>query len=336
MNDNMKTRQKDSDPRKEMLKYMVKNMYDIAMQSSKSLAVEAIQKVISDGIFDPKELVAELNLDESVVFTALSKSKYMFLDTRSEERKRFDENIKKAFKDEQYFASSYDKRFGSEYIYRPASEIYSSLFYKIYQHLSGKPYKTADQLMKNMHSALKQKRILELGCGPGFVLPLLNRLGAKATGVEQIGDHKGMVRGADIRYGDARFLNHFIDHESFDIIISRDFLTDKILSKANALCVMIACTNVATRGGMGIHQMVYETIHPDTEDFYAWLASRNGGPNYDEYKQYVSRRSEEEKACVKRTNEPALSENDLQSLRFDVAEYAAEAGYFNIVLKNPQ
>jgi hypothetical protein len=144
------------------------------------------------------------------------------------------------------------------------------------------------------------------------------------------------VRGADIRYGDARFLNHFIDHESFDIIISRDFLTSHVLSKPDALCIMIACTNVATRGGIGIHQMIYEAIHPDTEDFHAWLASRDGGLDYDEYRRQVALFSEEEIASMRKTNHPALSESDLQSLRFDIAEYAAEAGYFNIVLKNPK
>ena len=332
----MKRKQNGGRLPKEALQYMVKSMYDNAMLFSKSLAVETIQRVISDGICDPKELVADLNLDESVVVTALSRNKGMFQDTRSDERKRFDESIKKAFEGEQYFESSCNKKLGSEYTYGPASDAYMPIFYKLYQILSNKPYRNADQLMRNMRSALKGKRILELGCGPGFALPILESFGAKPVGIEQVEEYRGRVEGADIRYGDARLLPALIGSEMFDIIMSRDFLTSKILSKADALCVMVACTNAAVRGGLGVHQMIYEELHPDAFDFYAWLASRNGGIDYEEYKRRTALLSEEELSHARRTNDPALSEGEFRMLGFNVAEYAAEAGYFSIVLRNPK
>ena len=130
------------------------------------------------------------------------------------------------------------------------------------------------------------KRILEVGCGPGYFLYALKRMGINVKGIELLGmpAKLGQRNNLDIRIGDAfEISRHF--KEKFDFIISRSFFVEGGIfeefydgsNKDHLSKFLFEAREITAEGGIHIHQG-FEKITL-TEDI-----SHIGFKPVDEYK----------------------------------------------------
>jgi len=331
---------------KELLKLFVKreikNMYELASSFSQDAAIESIKQVLSNNLMDPKELVTDLGIDDKVVLTALNVLHGSFLpDSYSDDSKNFMKNSRLVFENEDHFKSSYlmhQDRVGSEkaatFDYLPASQKYVALFCQMYKHLSGKKFASPEELKSNFRSVIQGKKILELGCGPGFALRVLNNLDANVSGVEIDLTYKDKSQGLNIIYGDASKVLDTLKGkgEKFDVIFSVDFFSTTILSMSDAMRIMGLAGDLMDKSTLSIHQIMMEKLHPVVQDFNVWMNCRRRGLDYNEFKALMDSQSEERKQDTY-TNKPNFSKECLLALGFDIINYSKDGWYFNMVLK---
>jgi len=132
-----------------------------------------------------------------------------------------------------------------------------SLFYHLLRHITNiNGEETITHLEEKARKVLKNKKILELGCGPGFFLHSLKQLGAEVTGIEINEDLKKKTSSElNIIYGDARELTK-LTKENYDIILSRDFLSISV-TKDYAHDIMKQAYSRMKEKGISIHQIDY-------------------------------------------------------------------------------
>jgi 2-polyprenyl-3-methyl-5-hydroxy-6-metoxy-1,4-benzoquinol methylase len=137
------------------------------------------------------------------------------------------------------------------------SKTYVSLLYNLLRHITNiNGEETITNLEKKARKALKNKKILELGCGPGFFLHSLKQLGAEVTGIEINEELKKKTNPElNIIYGDARELTK-LTKENYDIILSRDFLSISV-TKDYAHNIMKQAYSRMKDKGISIHQIDY-------------------------------------------------------------------------------
>ncbi|MBW3015567.1 methyltransferase domain-containing protein [Candidatus Woesearchaeota archaeon] len=141
-----------------------------------------------------------------------------------------------------------------DYTYSPALGYRSVLFHML-RHLHNitgeeSSYETA----RIAYATFKDKKVLELGCGPGFFLYTLKQLGADVTGVELNKDVK-KVPGLRIIEGDARKLPEIVNDE-FDIVFSKDFITLAV-TKHDAGDIMEGVFKIMKPGAFTFHSIDY-------------------------------------------------------------------------------
>ncbi len=173
---------------------------------------------------------------------------------RSDDWLRFETHKKVLFAYEKYQPVSYSTPSDLGYVTRPASECYDHLFWTVYRELGGDTnYKTPEELIEKFKNLVSGLRILELGCGPGFALPVLQRHGAQCKGIDI--RNLGIPEIFRPEVGDARKLSSYYDAEEFDLIISHDFFCEVILDQEDSGHVLRGAHQILKRGGRMIHEI---------------------------------------------------------------------------------
>jgi hypothetical protein len=344
---NNQKKEPGKDPRdqardKELMKLLIrrelKNMYEIAKGGGPEMAVEVAKNAISNNLMEPKELVTEIGMDPKIVLNAINQNHNCFSpDSLSAGAQEFLKSCGSIFENEEYFESNYfmnKETIGEAAVfdYQPASRTYLYMFYQIYKYLSGKEYASPEQLKDNFSSAVKGRKFLEIGCGPGFALRVLKSLGAEVAGIEILTDHKDRSQGLNIEYGDASDILSSL-RQKFDVIFSMDVFTTTILPTFKAAGILMRSGNLMHEDSVSIHQIVLGKMHPELQDFMMWMNCREKGLDYNELKRAFDSLPENVKEEHLYTNHPSLSEEELKEIGFDVVDHSNDGWFLNIVLK---
>jgi SAM-dependent methyltransferase len=207
--------------------------------------------------------------------------------------------------------------------------------FKLYEHVGKKEYDSPEQLKAIMQEVLEGKRLLELGCGPGFGLDVFKRLGAKVTGIEIRHGYDGRIPGLDIRYGNAVELDELCKDDQFDIAYSQDFFADVCISENTAKKVVKALYNRTVDSGYGFHLITYERLHPMMTEFMLWLEGLQRVENPDTFQKWWDGLDANEKEEHGWTNKCSLDPQYLARVGFKVTEYGIEDGDLIIVTERP-
>jgi|GEM_PF-4975857 len=155
-----------------------------------------------------------------------------------------------------------------QYTYSPAIS-YRSMLYHMTRHMTNlEGNETKNQTIGKVIKALEGKRVLELGCGPGFFLHMLHDLGAEVTGVEMNDAYKDRCNGIKIVYGDAKSISSLVQGD-YDVVISKDFLSLPV-TRDDAGPIMEEAFKVTRRGGLSLHQIEYSKM--DEKDYFARIS----------------------------------------------------------------
>lgn len=306
------------------------------MENEKQRKVEAMQKWMSKRALEPiKAMVLRGEIDAGTAAALVAKSVNQYSDESHEpEFKRFKENLSLVFKDEVFFESGYqDRNMPISYDYQPSSKSDAHFLYQLHQHSKGESYHSPKTLLTSLEKICKGKRLLELGCGPGFGLTIFQKLGAKATGIELREDYRERVAGVDIRYGDACNLEELCKDEKFDIVYSRDFFAQACIAERDAKKVVKAVYRSTAKKGIGIHLVVYEKMHPILAEFGMWLSGMKVGYSEEEAERMIELLPEDEKEDLHWTNWCTLNPQDTIQQGFTIEKYGIANGDLVIVTK---
>lgn len=245
--------------------------------------------------------------------------------------KRFKENSGLIYTNESFFDVNYRSEHGDTYQFRPASNHDVHTLYKLYQHLSGKKYSSPEQLKEVMRGLLDGKRILELGCGPGFNLKVLQDLGARVSGIETRQNLIGGVPDVDVRLGDAEHLDDVFGDEKFDIVYSREIFCTAVMDQEKSGRIARQTYGHTTDNGTAIHQITYEKMDLPFYLLGFWISNREAGRNHEALEEHFWDMPEEEREKAMYTNRCSLDPQDLVTPGFKIKEYSVENGELNIV-----
>jgi 2-polyprenyl-3-methyl-5-hydroxy-6-metoxy-1,4-benzoquinol methylase len=137
-----------------------------------------------------------------------------------------------------------------------------------------------DPVVFDVLGGVKNKRILEIGCGNGYLSRILAKRGAKMTAVDlskkfiRIAKEKESAKPLGIKYfvSDAANL-HDIKSRQFDVVISSMMLMDV----ADAQGVIKEAGRVVKSGG----RLIFSIVHPIfVEGGQKWVRVKIGNKNY--------------------------------------------------------
>lgn len=245
-------------------------------------------------------------LHKELVALGLRNVQYLLQHQFNEKVRHLFETAKKAY----FFPADYKKitpvQFGdikAAFIEEYQFDLYPyrSIFYHILRHstnLTGEESK--DELEWKIRKTFKDKKILELGPGPGFFLHMLKEFGAETHGIEPSGEYQKQAKqaGLNIQTGDAAQLDM---PEEFDIIYSKDVLSFAV-TKDYVEPIMKAVHKNLKKRGLTVHGIEY---YRQTEDEYFKSIEKTAG------KEHVERMKEYWKTLNEETKEIALHKNVL-------------------------
>src|SRR3989338_2067740 len=287
-------------------------------------AIETIQAMVMNGAIDPTIAIS---------LVAETTDQFSDRDYRPE-YKRFREKMGKIFENELFFDAGYSDDSAIGFRYRESSHVDPHFLFKLYEHLRGREYDSPEQLKEAMQELLEDKRLLEIGCGPGFGLKVFQDLGAKVTGVELRRDYDSKIPNLDIRYGNATNLDELCKDDEFDIIYSNDFFAQACIDERDANRVAKVMHDRTKEGGHGIHLVTYEQINPIMFEFGSWLYAFEKGQDPERWeREYSSNLSDEEMEEMSWTNRASLDPQYLARQGFKITEYGIENGDLVIVTK---
>jgi len=298
---------KETKEQREMKKYMMRR------------AIEPIQGMIRAGMLEPKM---------AVTMTVEATGGFSDRD-HSPEYKRFKENLSEVFKDEIYFPASYMDPYGSYgYNYVAASKNLPHFLFKLYDSIKGKKkFDNPQELKKKLMRILKDKRLLEIGCGPGFDLKVLQDLGAKATGVEMRRDYEGRVPELDIRYGNALNLDQLCRGDEFDIIYTSDVFASACVNDEDGRRIAKQMYDATADKGKGFHFVAYEKLDELVHVMQSWISDFEKGFGEDGPSQrYWESNDDFQKEDICWTNRCTLDPQYLLRFGFNLDQYAIEDG----------
>lgn len=244
----------------------------------------------------------------------------------------FRENMGKIFENETFFKSDYDYLDGlGNYDYQPSSKVDSFFLYKLFKYFRGKDYDSPEVLRDEVAGIVKGRRILELGCGPGFGLKVLQDLGAIVTGVELRDGYKGRIPNLDIRYGSATKLEEIFNREKFEIVYSNDLFALACVDFKQARQIVKGISRVTPEGGFGFHLVAYREMAPLFQEFGGWLKVFETGRDLEEYERACEYVSDEEREEGSWTNTATLDPQYMLREGFKIREYSLENNYLTIV-----
>lgn len=283
--------------------------------------LEPIMQLVEDGVLAPDVAVALLAKE-------LEKSR----NDDSPEYARFKANSRLIYENELFFDASYRMPTGQAYNFAAPSKNDLNTMFKLYQHLSGRDYNSPEQLRDIMRELLSGKRVLELGCGPGFNLKVMQDLGAKVSGIETRQELIGRVS-VDVRHGDAGDLDKVFAHEEFDLIYSRNLFGAAVMDYAKSASIAGKLRERTRNGGMGLHQLTYEQLPLPLLYFSVWADARLLRRNFEEMKEWFWGQPRVERESMRYTNRCSLDPQYLLRAGFKLAEYSVENGELSIVVK---
>jgi SAM-dependent methyltransferase len=227
------------------------------------------------------------------------------------------------------FKSSYSKTQDSNFMgarakiletydYGGASS-YRSLFYIMMRHLLNvHGGESPQELRGNVTSALSGKKVLELGCGPGFFIRFLKDLGAyEVVGVEENEQlREGSEKlGAEVLFGDARNLGDLLQKRKFDVVVSKDFLSYAV-TKEDAGPIMQGVYDCLSPNGITIHSIDYGRMSEERYLQYARSAAAGFGGDAERVVKNFQEMSENQKEMVLRKNILNIGPGSLEKIGF--------------------
>lgn len=218
---------------------------------------------------------------------------------------------------------------------------YASMLYHLMRHLTnvngGETKQGIEQLARQ---TFRGKKILELGCGPGFFLYTLRELGAEVTGLDLNDKDKDKIEAAnlDVRFGNAKELTRLVENKKYDVIFSKDFLSFAV-TRDDAYPIMEQVYSSLKDRGLTLHQINYG--RSSEQDYLEHVAKfcGEGKLDYNKFKREFESLGTEEKEMLLRRNifniGPAsldkIGFTPLTSYLFDVQEFLSIA-----LTKNPK
>jgi SAM-dependent methyltransferase len=281
-----------------------------------------LQHIIESGAISPTDALSIIAEDAGM----FSEEKY------AQGYKKFKNNSGLIYAGETFFETSYrHDGSGDVYNFRRPSSAGVNFLYKLHQHLSGKEFDSPEKLKAAVQEVLIGKRVLEVGCGPGFDLKLLKDLGADVSGVEIRGDFAGMIKGLDVRAGDAAKLDGVFGDETFDIIYSRNLFSEAVLGMKRSEEIAVKLCEHTKQGGIQIHQVGYKKMGLEVLLFSMWVSNREAGRDQKETEEWFWNKPGWERDALLYQNRCSLDPQDLLREGLALKEYAIENGELNIV-----
>lgn len=291
----------------------------------------------SQAMLEPfREAVIEGKLDSRSALRLLAEAMGQFPDSvYGSEYNRFRQNGSELFEDEIFFDARYATQSAFGYAYSKASFGYSHLLFQLHEHLGGNGYSSPGDLKEAMQQLLAGRKVLELGCGPGFGVKVLQDLGAEVTGVELTDDHKGRIPGLDIRYDSATDLDNLCEGEEFDIIYSTDFFARANIEVEDANRIVRPMYERTAPGGYGFHLMNYERVDPIMIEFAKWLSVFQLGWDLKDWQFRRGNLNDEKREEELWTSTSSLDPQYLLRQGFNVLSYGIENADLVIVTQTP-
>lgn len=247
----------------------------------------------------------------------------------SEKYQKFKKLSKLLFEYEPNLDIAYKMPSGKIYRFFKASEHYSLILFSIYKYLSDKDYSSEGELLSLMKEALNNKRILELRCGVGSNVKVLNNLGAKTSGIDIILEFKGKIEEIDLIINDSENIQKIFGNNVFDIVYSMDFFTDSILSPDKSKKILKSIFDVLKPNGLLINNLIYQKVDIPVILLSIWLYCKKNGGDYNSAKEQYFKDNPQ----ILYSNKPSLTKEDYKSENFEILKYCEQEKQFVMILK---
>lgn len=249
---------------------------------------------------------------------------------------KFEAHKDRIFKNELFNPTSYSTPSGEQgYLFQPASLTYNHIFWNIYRELGGdSSYTTSDELLEQFTRLVSGLRILEIGCGPGFALRVLQDLGAHCKGID--------IRNLTIPdifnpvVGDARCLPDYFGDDEFDLIISRDFFCEGvIISQEDSRKVLDKSSRLLKSGGRMINEINFFRMDTPMYLVAHYFATKKQGliKNVDQFIEYLFNTPDVGLNIPKWTNRLSIRIDDCVAAGFTGFSVQPEAEYLSVILR---
>lgn len=141
-----------------------------------------------------------------------------------------------------------------------ASLQYKPFFYVLYKQFCNGGYSSPQKLLQQIKAIVKGKTILEVGCGPGYNLKILQDFGAHVVGVDPDVGRIPTVPTVQMIKGKAQDLPKLINGMRFDLAYSHDLFCEVIMSPQEVMDSICAISEVTALGGYSLHQFILRPI----------------------------------------------------------------------------
>ena len=192
---------------------------------------------------------------------------------------------------------------------------YRSVLYHLLRHMTNiHGQETSDEISQRARQAFSGKKVLELGCGPGFFLYSLRKLGAEVTGVEESEKYRKNTQeaGLNIVYGDATNLADLVKGE-FDVVFSRDFLSFGV-TKDYADLIMKEALKVTRKNSLSFHSVDYSRT--SEEKYLEYIKKSMPESMQKSFAENFNNMSVEQREFILRRNIFNISPDHLKSLGY--------------------
>jgi 2-polyprenyl-3-methyl-5-hydroxy-6-metoxy-1,4-benzoquinol methylase len=212
------------------------------------------------------------------------------------------------------------------YNFNAPSDYYMCMAYHLYDALSGKPYREADELKANFEAAVRGKKILEIAPGPGWFMKLLKDSGAKVQGIDINTTSNDVAKefGLPIQQGEADQLDGVLD-EPFDLIISNNFMNTITIRPNQARETIAQILGRLTPDGMSVHS-TQSIIKP------AELVALQRLKDCDDLSDVLDQLSAE---GMIRVDGPVLSKDEIEKCNVADLRTDKEGIYYTFSFKKP-
>ncbi|MDP3882251.1 MAG: class I SAM-dependent methyltransferase [Nanoarchaeota archaeon] len=197
---------------------------------------------------------------------------------------------------------------------------YRPLFYATMRHLSNIQggENTAD-IRQKAKKALEGKRVLELGSGPGFFLRFLEDLSSCETlGIDMNEEAAKASKklGVHVVYGDTRKLQDVVGDRTFDLIVSKDFLSYAV-TKEDARPIMEGVYRALAPKGVTVHTIDYGKMGEDRYLGFIKESAVSLGGNAEELISNFQRMDPQQKDIMLRKNILNIGPGSLDDIGFN-------------------
>ncbi len=280
------------------------------------MALEPIKAMVRNGAMHPHEALA---------FVGRELGHYSNHDY-DPAYKKFVQNQDVIFEEEVHFPANYQTTTSFGYIYTESSHVDSHFLFQLHQQFNGPDYDSPEELKESLQDILKDKKLLEIGCGPGFGLKVFQDLGAEVTGVELRNKYKNRIPDLDIKYGNALNLSELVGDQKFDIIYSSDVFATACINHEDSSRIAYNMYEQTANNGKGFHFVTYTYFHPVFLDFSTWIQSLEMGALGPSHFNWFENLSPEQREDHSWSNTVSLDPQYLIRAGFNIKNYNKENG----------